>query len=485
MFKSIIKTGKSLFSLKVPTEVYDFTDILMKGIKFYKKSTFVNVRSFTSLIITNLIKRSFSSDVKYQVVYVSLSPNSYTRKEMKKYSLDTAQKTIELLKSKNIISVNYGSYRKGMTELRLLPITAWNIDISIYERLRLFYMKWNHKIEKTSNYAIHYHKEYDASGKTIRNCTISSEMENQIVEKINKYNEDLGIRLPYQRIYGETTKEYGRLYNPFNFLKKSVRRNLEKSENLIEIDFPSFNLNTLYIKKTGDIFNNDPYEKIVKNLFDYYFKKQFFTDFNRLEESDIYDFNLKVYRSLLKPLCNIILSSKNKASAQKSIRAIMAMQYHWFVELNKKEIKNECNNDLYKLKKYEWCKKAFFMYIENKTRKEYSNFYGLGSEIQDKLLFIPFKVDDFINIFEEVHSKVCEYFYSSITAWAQKIESNIMIKIADRMMECNLPVLLSHDCCYVKNDKRLGEFFNVERDWKEYAKKLWLEEIKVYEVSNV
>lgn len=244
--------------------------------------------------------------------------------------------------------------------------------------------------------------------------------ERKRVNTINKYYEKKGYKgFYYQRIFGQTTNDYGRLYNSLQHISKIERKKLLESSNYAETDFKSFAPNLLYLIETdkkyqGDDFYSDiwkEYKPKIDNNFDIYTSE----NQNKFikENPDIIK---KYYRQLMKDFSVIILNNESESEIIKSINFCLNVKYRYYKEKN--------SENLY--------------YIENNIPFDVPRIYINAASI--------------IEAFKKTHYKIKRFFFGKHQAWIQKIESEIMMDLLNIAIKNNHIIFGIHDCVCVPKE---------------------------------
>lgn len=378
-------------------------------------------------ILNSLLKNIYSKKLEEKYVLVPLNTHHYAHTEnLFFYSYNSAKLTLKILSQYNIIRYEIGSNRTRVygkphlggicTKVYLNNIFEWKLPFQI-NSFDLFY---NLQIPERTNYAMSTLLTLERNG--VKKRGRIDDIKTREATFINNYLEQKGYsNLKYLRIFGETTKDFGRFYNSFQFIKKRERQKIYKALNWVELDFKSFNPTICYLLEKK-FLPKDPYNKIL----------------DQLEIEKKYQ---DIYRPVIKKTFLALFGCDSRKKALKSIRFQLINDFGLYI--NKEQILED-----FQLKHR---KKIFNNYLQSKN-------FPLDTPhilINDQQL---------LNIFEQTHQPIQKYFYNSFAKTLQNIESTIIYKLMLEQIKHNILPLSIHDCIIIplhclKKFKLLQEFY--------------------------
>lgn len=394
------------------------------NIKEYIKSNynFYNIEKLEKCIITiiyNIHNRMLLDKRKKinrkieRYLLINKNPNQYPFKNYTYYEIINS---IKILKELNIIEEitgyrkyyrndnKWNFYEATLTKIFLKPFEEWNIkklNLSWFEfSLILFCYKKPKPIIKTRI------KTKEKNKIIFDDTIINPPNISEDLNYINKYLIKNNLsNLQYSRIYGKNINSYGRFYNSFQNIPKSLRKKILKEQNWIELDYKSCIINILHLLKTEKFYNGDIYNDILNS--------------NNLPLE---------FRDFFKSVLIIAINVKNKDKAIKAIRSELINHGLYSKFYKNKSFKKLNKNNIPEYLNYQL--KLFNFYFKN-----INSYYHFTPEY-------------ILSILENILI-LKEFLYSNSSSYTQNIESNSINKIMKYMINKKILPLSIHDCIII------------------------------------
>ncbi len=445
------QTGKTKFRLEFPNEYSNFNlGAYIKKKYNYKKIE--NHEKFCYQLLLNLLKRRYNNNLKNQYVCIYKKPNEYISKISNKIEgiakYNVAMNCIKLMEELGIIKINLGYKKLHHRDSKTgewVEFTRINKDKKTGEitkevdaMMTTLILNDNYDEWKIAELGISWrdvahilflNKKYTKSGVLIRNKvkiegskkrknidTPMDESDDLVkeIKEINSYFNQKGHpELSYYRVFNDDTAGGGRLVTQFHSIPKGLRKKILEEQGWCEVDFSEFNPQLLYVIATGGYYAGDVYDAILEAC----------------------DLPLQ-YRPIAKKVILMVIGTDNREKARKAIQSYLVKEVGLFNNVKMPPYKVEVvGGDLVQ-------EVGLYAYLR------YCNFLN-DNGLPENLPMYQINPDYLLDILEEVHQPISQFFYSNIHTVAQNLESKIMLRIIHRMISMDILPITIHDCCVV------------------------------------
>ncbi len=231
---------------------------------------------------------------------------------------------------------------------------------------------------------------------------------------INSYFYQKGHpELSYDRIFNENTDGGGRVRSQFHSIPKGLRKMILKEQGWCEVDFSEFNPQLQYVMATGVYYIGDGYDAILKAC----------------------DLPWQ-YRPLAKKVILMVIGTDNREKARKAIQSYLAREVGLYNNVKMPPYKVEAVGG------------DFVQEVGLYAYLRYCDFLSENG-LPENLPMYQINPDYLLDILEEVHQPISQFFYSNIHTVAQNLESKIILRIIHKMMSMDILPITIHDCCIV------------------------------------
>lgn len=457
-------------------------EYVQKYYKNAKKKTYENILNSAAEILTIAHTRNhfgYKDSKSFVIVPLHCSPYN-TNDRFKSLSFTATRQAVEVLKYGHFADLSIGGAYfnfdgvnpetlKNMWDgphdlkastIKIKNVLDWQLpEFSLLDKLNSLCTI----TEKPS--AILRHK--DKTSKEIIQELPASDSTINITNHINSYFKTHKELFTIQRIFGSDETQFGRYYSNFHNVPKKIRHKFYEENNLVEIDFKSFNPQLLYLLSTGKKYKGkDIYTDVLQSA------------------------NLPIeYRPLVKIALNSMISCKDEKQAISSIRRELSLAGCYDISNREKPIlfskskrilnKIDSVENEKILKKSDKTKKKYK--LKNRIRSYNFLFERFCADLETRPIHFLFTPEYLINHIKRTHSSISQYFFRSKSNLTQNLESNIITNCLLTQIYFNQLPLSIHDSIIVKKEyKQLFEYFMEYYLFKEVKKYFSLQNRKIF-----
>ncbi|MCG8453429.1 MAG: hypothetical protein MI717_09645 [Spirochaetales bacterium] len=266
-----------------------------------------------------------------------------------------------------------------------------------------------------------------------------SYIEKEVEDFNSLWGEGLKEELTYTRIFNSSLDRGGRLYGPISSMKKSDRKLYFEALGLSEVDITAQFINTLGLIANGSIYEKRPYDMIAEEIVNSKFLKKWGVS----KESALQMWGPELARALKPIILQMFNTDKAIKDTKISINEQLAKKG---LRISKKDIfeANAYARPLHDIKSDYYTTRGDF--ISHRRDGRWATFSSSSRP--------PFsiKAEELILAIRKIFPELSMFLFRENWSFVQKIESNLMLKMASLLKEKDCLPILVHDALYVPQE---------------------------------